>query len=161
MVGRNNDKRRTLFDSIGYCLSCLYMIHFFRDILDGPLYIALVVICIILIMSIIGFIMDRKKLEKEENEKRVVVGGITPMDPVRTREVVLNTGTNTDTNVEIISNPLTNPENNLPKEEIFTIDSSNVQVDETVVDEISETKVEDVAEVIDFGSTKDVDIDNN
>lgn len=137
------------------------MIHFFRDILDGPLYIALVVICIILIMSIIGFIMDRKKLEKEENEKRVVVGGITPMDPVRTREVVLNTGTNTDTNVEIISNPLTNPENNLPKEEIFTIDSSNVQVDETVVDEISETKVEDVAEVIDFGSTKDVDIDNN
>ena len=137
------------------------MIHFFRDILDGPLYIALVVICIILIMSIIGFIMDRKKLEKEENEKRVVVGGITPMDPVRTREVVLNTDTNTDTNVEIISNPLTNPENNLPKEEIFTIDSSNVQVDETVVDEISETKVEDVAEVIDFGSTKDVDIDNN
>lgn len=138
------------------------MIHFFRDILDGPLYIALVVVCIVLIMSIIGFIMDRKKLEKEENEKRVVVGGVTPMEPIRTREVVLNTDTNT--NVEVISNPLTNSEKDLSKEEILTIDSSNVQIDETVVDEIKETKVEkveDVAEVIDFGSTKDVDIDNN
>ena len=137
------------------------MIHFFRDILDGPLYIALVVVCIILIMSIIGFIMDRKKLEKEEKEKRVVVGGITPMESIRTREVVLNTGNDTDANVEIISNPLTDSENNLSKEEILTIDSSDVQVDEIVADEVSEAKVEDVAEVIDFGSTKDVDIDNN
>lgn len=135
------------------------MIHFFRDILDGPLYIALVVVCIILIMAIIGFIMDRKKLEKEENEKRVVVGGTTPMEPVRTREVVLNT--NMDEKVEMITNPLTNPESDLKREETFTIDSSNVQVDETVVDNKEETKVEDVAEVIDFGSTKDVEIDNN
>lgn len=135
------------------------MIHFFRDILDGPLYIALVVVCIILIMAIIGFIMDRKKLEKEENEKRVVVGGTTPMEPVRTREVVLNT--NMDEKVEMIPNPLTNPESDLKREETFTIDSSNVQVDETVVDNKEETKVEDVAEVIDFGSTKDVEIDNN
>lgn len=135
------------------------MIHFFRDILDGPLYIALVVVCIILIMAIIGFIMDRKKLEKEENEKRVVVGGTTPMEPVRTREVVLNT--NMDEKVETIPNPLTNPESDLKREETFTIDSSNVQVDETVVDSKEETKVEDVAEVIDFGSTKDVEIDNN
>lgn len=135
------------------------MIHFFRDILDGPLYIALVVVCIILIMAIIGFIMDRKKLEKEENEKRVVVGGTTPMEPVRTREVVLNT--NMDEKVETIPNPLTNPESDLKREETFTIDSSNVQVDETVVDNKEETKVEDVAEVIDFGSTKDVEIDNN
>ena len=135
------------------------MIHFFRDILDGPLYIALVVICIILIMAIIGFIMDRKKLEKEENEKRVVVGGTTPMEPVRTREVVLNT--NMNEKVETIPNPFTNPENDLKREETFTIDSANVQVDETVVDNKEETKVEDVAEVIDFGSTKDVEIDNN
>ena len=37
------------------------MIKFFRDVLDGPLYIVLVIIAIILIMAIIGFILERKQ----------------------------------------------------------------------------------------------------
>ncbi len=41
------------------------MIHFFRDILDGPIYIVLVVISIILIMGILGFIMERYQKKKE------------------------------------------------------------------------------------------------
>ena len=135
------------------------MIHFFRDILDGPLYLIVAVVCIILIMAIIGFIMERKKLEKEEKEKKVVVDGTTPIEPVRTREVVLNT--NTLVKVETIPNPLTNPEEDMKREQTFTIDSSNVQVSETEVEESKEeVKTEDVVEVIDFGSTKDVSIDN-
>ena len=135
------------------------MIHFFRDILDGPLYLIVAVVCIILIMAIIGFIMERKKLEKEEKEKKVVVDGTTPIEPVRTREVVLNT--NTLVKVETIPNPLTNPEEDIKREQTFTIDSSNVQVSETEVEESKEeVKTEDVVEVIDFGSTKDVSIDN-
>jgi len=41
------------------------VIHFFRDILDGPIYIVLVVISIILIMGILGFIMERYQKKKE------------------------------------------------------------------------------------------------
>lgn len=135
------------------------MIHFFRDVLDGPLYLVIVIISIILIMAIIGFIMERKKLEKEEKDKSVIVAGVTPMEPVRTREVVLNTSENS--NVQTISNPLTNPEADMKREQNFNIDSSDVQVNETVVDnDIQTFKAEDVAEVIDFGSTKDVNIDN-
>ena len=50
------------------------MIEFFRDVLDGPLYIAIVVLSIIFIMAIIGFLMERKKLEKEAKNKIAVVG---------------------------------------------------------------------------------------
>lgn len=137
------------------------MIHFFRDVLDGPLYLVLVVVCIILIMAIIGFIMEQKRLEKEEKEKIVVVNGTTPIEPVRTREVVLNT--NTDINVETIPNSLTNPEvEEIKQEQSFTIDSSSNRVNETEDNvKIEEVKVEDIAEVIDFGSTKDVNVDND
>ena len=45
------------------------MIKFFRDVLDGPLYIVLLIVSIILIMAIIGFILERKqKLEEKENQ---------------------------------------------------------------------------------------------
>ena len=136
------------------------MIRFFRDVLDGPLYLVLVVVCIILIMAIIGFIMERKKLEKEAKEKTVIIDGTTPIEPVRTREVVLNTTEQVE--VETIPNPLSNPEiEEIKKEETFTIDSSNVQVSETVVEEPEKlVKTEDVVEIIDFGSTEDVNIDN-
>ena len=74
------------------------MIHFFRDVLDGPVYFVLFVVCIILIMSILGFIMERLKLQKEENDKRVVVGGTASIEPVRTREVILSTNNKPRTN---------------------------------------------------------------
>ena len=45
------------------------MIEFFRDVLDGPLYYVVVVLAIIFIMAIIGFIMERKQLEKEAKGK--------------------------------------------------------------------------------------------
>lgn len=45
------------------------MIKFFRDVLDGPLYIVLVIVAIILIMAIIGFILERKqKLVEKQNQ---------------------------------------------------------------------------------------------
>lgn len=58
--------------------------EFFRDVLDGPVYIALVIVCLILIMAIIGFIMERKKLEKEANSKIIHVDNMldSAVDPV-------------------------------------------------------------------------------
>ena len=61
------------------------MVEFFRDVLDGPLYIIITVLSIIFIMAIIGFIMERKKLEKEAQAKTVVVSTqevVTPINPV-------------------------------------------------------------------------------
>lgn len=61
------------------------MIHFFRDILDGPLYIGITILSIIFIMAIIGFLMERKKFEKEEKQKIAVVSDariVTPITPV-------------------------------------------------------------------------------
>lgn len=61
------------------------MIEFFRDVLNGPLYIVTTIISIILIMAIIGFLMERKKLEKEAKNRMVVVNTtpeVTPIAPV-------------------------------------------------------------------------------
>lgn len=67
------------------------MIEFFRDILDGPLYIITTILSIVFIMAIIGFLMERKKLEKEEKEKIAVVSisnDISPIKPVEVEKIV-------------------------------------------------------------------------
>lgn len=58
------------------------MIHFFRDVLDGPLYIVIVVFAVVFIMAIIGFMMERKKFEREAKAKVAVITTVTPsVDP--------------------------------------------------------------------------------
>lgn len=141
------------------------MIHFFRDVLDGPVYFIVFVVSIILIMAIIGFIMERLKLEKEEKDKRVVVAGTTPIEPVRTREVVLNTKENEEkqepvnsSEVVVIPNMM---DQELKREPMFTLDSSSVNVTGTEVETPSpKVKAEDVVTVIDFGSTNSVETNN-
>lgn len=86
------------------------MVEFFRDVLDGPLYIVTAVICVIFIMAIIGFLMERKKLEKEAKNRVAVINNnpvntssantpvvnnqnvqqpeVTPINPVTVQEVV-------------------------------------------------------------------------
>ena len=57
------------------------MIWFFRDFLDGPLYLVVAFLCLIFIMAILGFMMERKQLEKEEKNKMVVLNNqnVTPV----------------------------------------------------------------------------------
>jgi len=49
------------------------MIWFFRDFLDGPLYLVVAFLSLIFIMAILGFMMERKQLEKEEENRMVVL----------------------------------------------------------------------------------------
>ncbi len=68
------------------------MIHFFRDILSGPLYIIISILALFFIMAIIGFLMERKKLEEEKNAHVAVISNkipeqkkeqpVTPIAPV-------------------------------------------------------------------------------
>ena len=64
------------------------MIEFFRDVLDGPLYIVTTILSIIFIMAIIGFLMERKKLEKEEKMRVAVVGTSIPDIPKEVTPIV-------------------------------------------------------------------------
>lgn len=75
-----------------------FIISFFRDTLDGGLYYIVVAICLILIMAIIGFIMEKAKLAKEESEKTVVIADSNGA-PVNNQEVVVNTNANAATNI--------------------------------------------------------------
>lgn len=45
-----------------------FVIVFFRDVLDGPLYIAVSIICSILICSCIGYMGEKYLVEKKEGE---------------------------------------------------------------------------------------------
>lgn len=70
------------------------MIHFFRDILSGPLYIITSMLSLFLIMAIIGYIMEKKKLESEYNAKVAVIDNnqdksminVAPISPVSIAE---------------------------------------------------------------------------
>ena len=46
-----------------------FVIVFFRDILDGPLYIAVSIVCSILICSCIGYMGEKYLVEKKEGEE--------------------------------------------------------------------------------------------
>lgn len=72
------------------------MIEFFRDKLDGPLYVIVALISLFLIVAIIGFIMERIKLQKEENEKVVHIEK-TPEQEVSIEPVKIES-TNIDLN---------------------------------------------------------------
>ena len=54
------------------------MIHFFRDVMEGPIYIVVLIVSILAIMGIIGFIMERYKLRNEETSKIQVVDAPKP-----------------------------------------------------------------------------------
>lgn len=189
------------------------MIHFFRDILDGPIYIIVVIISLIIIMGIIGFIMERYQKEKEEGS---VVKEVNAAQPQVASTLVISSTPNTKepdhqqpqeiNGKESISAPLptvqqTTPEpplNPLPMVEISSVKetpptatiSSVPTIIETPVSETpstiaqptvlelnsnnilnqqqvpvtqenniqNEQSVNNVAPVIDFGSTTDVDV---
>ncbi len=67
-------------------------IHFFRDILDGPLYIIVVILNSILICSCIGYLgeryLNKKKAQAKFNETYVKIS-----DPTKQKEVSKAVGT--------------------------------------------------------------------
>ena len=79
------------------------MIEFFRDVLAGPLYIIVALLSLVFIMAIIGFIMERKKNEKEEKDRIVYVNNsIDTLTPVETKveETLPNVDISNDTTIE-------------------------------------------------------------
>ena len=59
------------------------VITFFRDVLDGPLYIVVAIICGILICSCIGYLgeqyLNKQKMKKDYESTHAAVVGDTPL----------------------------------------------------------------------------------
>ncbi len=49
------------------------MIWFYRDFLDGFVYIIVAILSLIFVMAIIGFIMERMQLKKEQENRMAVL----------------------------------------------------------------------------------------
>ena len=55
------------------------IIHFFRDILDGPLYVIVVIISILLLCVCIGYLIDvRQKRQHIYKEQEILIDKIQP-----------------------------------------------------------------------------------
>ena len=89
------------------------MIHFFRDILSGPLYIITSILSIIFIMAIIGFMMERKKLEDEKKAQVAIIDNKMPKpetsaEPTPIQPVLVENHQEEQPPVTLASQPLNN-----------------------------------------------------
>lgn len=96
------------------------MIEFFRDVLSGPVYIVVAILAVIFIMAIIGFLMERKKLEKEEKERIAIISNSNEVPPIEPVTVETESQTPIMTN-EQVSNTT----------EEFQILNEQIQVEDT------------------------------
>lgn len=58
-----------------------FIITFFRDILDGPVYIVVTVICSIFICACIGYLAEKKQKQKKEREQYVEAPAVSSAIP--------------------------------------------------------------------------------
>ncbi len=163
------------------------MIHFFRDVIDGPIYIAVVVICLFGIMAIFGFMAERLKKKEEKvalvkdvdsiNNSKLVITSESlehDLDNDHSLELLEKSSTDSSDILELNSNEILEEEvssledstvNKLSNDEegILSINSADVVVSETILEEEEsiekeETKkITDMTQVIDFGSTDSVE----
>ncbi|MDE5587340.1 MAG: hypothetical protein K2I72_03100 [Bacilli bacterium] len=89
------------------------MIHFFRDILDGPVYIIVVIISILAIMGIIGFIMERFK---KAGEEETVVKSVDSLKPEKVGTLVISSDSTNSS-----EKPVESKATNLEKTEVLEI----------------------------------------
>lgn len=73
------------------------MVWFFRDFLDGFLYIVVAFFSLVFIMAIIGFLMERKQLEKDEKNRMIVLNNenmqnfnLSEEEPPKQQSAVVN-----------------------------------------------------------------------
>lgn len=95
--------------------------EFFRDTLDGTLYYVIVILSIVNIFAIIGFILERKKLESDEKSRLAYVNdGIEPESmKSQVEDKILN-----DNNIDTNNDNFVNLDNNVNEIDSNTIENS-------------------------------------
>ena len=110
------------------------VIEFFRDTLDGPFYIAWVVVCVILIFACIGYLAEKGINNKKEKEKYATVSNTDTSLP--SQEGVVNEPLDTS---QVESSPVTPTVSSA-----VVADPLSVEVPQTV-SEVNTTPVQDVS----------------
>ena len=157
------------------------IIGFFRDTLDGPVYIVWIVGCLILIFACIGYLAEKGIKNKKEKEKYASVSGTdnTPVVPSVSEEVSPLTAQSLDqTNAAVsmastVSNNVvdTVPAEAAPEVSTATIESnqvdsninqeSPVQVDNVVPDNSSTVSTVEPVAVVNVNANTDLNDNSN
>ena len=104
-------------------------ISFFRDTLDGPLYIVVVVIAIILFFACIGYLAEKSINSKKEKEKYADVN--PSEDFVKVEEVSNNVNQSLD-----INNAVNSPKENVDNS--TSLDNNTIKVNTSSIDGVVE-----------------------
>jgi len=107
------------------------MIEFYRDVLDGPLYWIVLLVSLVLIMSIIGYVMDKRRIAKE-NENSAIDINNTIEDDLSYNDIL----SNIDNSMENIV-PEENAATNVDIPEVLDFNSlNNKYTDENRIDDL-------------------------
>lgn len=102
-----------------------FIITFFRDVLNGPLYIIVAIICGILICSCIGYLAERsinkKKQIKEHEEKYANVSNMKNNVNIATQQPDIPVTENNASNQ--ISNPFNNSQNIISNNQVINMNN--------------------------------------
>lgn len=89
-----------------------FVITFFRDVLDGPLYIVVAIICGILICSCIGYLgeqyLNKEKAKKEFEATHAELSSPVANDVVNTSVVTNGPVENVSTSIQEVNNVTNN-----------------------------------------------------
>lgn len=126
-----------------------FVISFFRDVLDGPLYITISIICGILICSCIGYLGERylnqKKKAAEDKNKHVTISDKTDEQNNVTSDTSNGSVSNIEQNANSVQNT-TDSQTSLESQSSVSNDSSvNAQ---SAVEASSSTEVKEVDETV-------------
>lgn len=115
------------------------IIGFFRDTLDGPIYIVWIVGCLILIFACIGYLAEKGIKNKKEKEKYANVNDTNNDVPVATtiseEEAVPN-----EVEKQVQESVVTTPVSNVPSEEVKPVSTQPVETTSVVSSDVVEDK---------------------
>lgn len=118
-----------------------FIITFFRDVLDGPLYIVIAVIAGILICSCIGYLAERSIIKKREKKKYEQEHFNVDTSSVANSNIEVrgvDSSVQAEPSVEMETIQISNPSTeNEPQQSIPEMDNSSTNVDSTGQEDVN------------------------
>ena len=116
------------------------IIGFFRDTLDGPIYIVWIVGCLILIFACIGYLAEKGIKNKKEKEKYANVNDTNNNVPVSTPISEEVNSVSNEVEKETQESVVTTPVSNVPSEEVKPVSTQPVETTSVVSSDVVEDK---------------------
>ena len=134
------------------------VISFFRDTLDGPFYIAWVVVLVILIFACIGYLAEKGINKKHEREKYATVNENDDnvsiiQEAVVTEPVQDQVSKDYLSNNTVVSNDI-NANNGVDSSQVISASNNEVEA----IPDIVATPVESVTNVVNTEEVKDIPV---